>query len=126
RVLAQSSSFAPGTNGTSPGLVRVLRFDAETGEAFQEYEWALPATAGSGNMGYTADFSPSGRYVYATKIFGGGRLYRYDLEGASTGADVKATEQDLGSIGTTGGQVRRGPDVRMYIANHLGNALSVV
>ncbi len=128
-VAAMSAGFVAGTGGqtgTQPTVVRVLQFNAETGQLFQEYEWSLPVTAGSGGMGYNAEFSPDGRFVYATKIFGGGQLYRYDLEGAATGAEVKATEENVGSIGGIGGQIRRAPDGRMYVANHAAASLSVV
>ncbi|WP_229663182.1 GEVED domain-containing protein, partial [Microbacterium album] len=129
RVVALSAgitSGAGGSAGTQPSIVRVLRFNAETGRFAQEMSWSLPTAQGSGGMGYNAEFSPDGRFVYATKIFGGGQLYRYDLQGATSGAEVKATERNVGSIGTTGGQIRRGPDGRMYVANNTATALSVV
>ncbi len=115
-----------GSVGNLPTTVRILKFNAETGQLFQEYQWSLPTTVGSGGMGYNAEFSPDGRYVYATKIFGGAQLYRYEVAGASTGPEVKATEQNLGLIGTYGGQIRRAPDGRMYVANLNATSLGVV
>jgi uncharacterized repeat protein (TIGR01451 family)/fimbrial isopeptide formation D2 family protein len=130
QLVAMSAQFASsggtGAEGILPAVVRVLEFNAETGQVFERYEWQTPTTAGSGGMGYNAEFSPDGRYVYATKIFGDGQLYRYDLQGALTGADVKATEEALGTIGTSGGQVKRAPDGKMYVANRGEASLSVV
>ncbi len=126
RLVAQSSTWVPGPNGSQAGLVRVLGLDAATGQVHQEFEWAQPLGPTSGGTGYTADFSPSGRYVYLSKVFADGRLYRYDLSGATTGAEVKATEQNLGYTGPSGGQVRRGPDGRMYVANFGYASMSVV
>ncbi len=106
--------------------VRVLGFDAETGAIYQKYEWQLPTGDGTGYTGYNAEFSPDGAFVYATMIFSGGQLYRYQIDGALTGADVKATEEAVGPVGATGGQVRRAPDGKMYVANRNGSSLSVV
>ncbi|MFT3889457.1 MAG: SpaA isopeptide-forming pilin-related protein [Arachnia sp.] len=117
-----TGSLATPTSST----VRVLHFNAATGKVRPRYEWQLPTGADTGRHGYTAEFSPGGDYVYATKIFDGGRLYRYRVAGATSGADVKATEELVGPIGSYGGQVRRAPDGRMYVADNSGSALSVV
>ncbi|MDF1488898.1 DUF7927 domain-containing protein [Tessaracoccus caeni] len=121
---------AQGTNGTGTwSKLRLLDFNAATGEVEQRLEWGMPmkpAAPNSGRHGYAADFSPSGDYVYATKVFETSRLYRYRIAGATTGEEVKDTELYLGSMGSQGGQVRRAPDGRMYVANTNGTALSIV
>jgi hypothetical protein len=113
-------------SSTGRSQVRVLDVDGATGVLNERFSWDLPTGAGTGNSGYSADFSPSGDNVYASKIFNGGRLYRYRIEGAASSADVAATGENLGTIGTNGGQVRRAPDGRMYVANRGGGTLSVV
>ncbi|WP_300619446.1 GEVED domain-containing protein, partial [Dokdonella sp.] len=122
--LVQATSDNPGS-----GQLRVLTFDGATGQAFERFTWR-PGTTGvpAGSFLYTADFSPAGDYVYATRIFGGGRLYRYRIAGANTAADVLATEEYLGQTGSNqGGHVRRGADDRMYVPGNLGaTALNVV
>ncbi|WP_425832123.1 DUF7507 domain-containing protein [Streptomyces fractus] len=121
KKLAALTGSWPETGSRS--FVRMLRFNAESGEVSQDSQWDLPST--SGTYGYSADFSPSGDYVYATRIFGAGKLFRYRVADAAAGAAIKATEQKVGEIGT-GGQVRRGPDGRMYVANYPNGALHVV
>jgi uncharacterized repeat protein (TIGR01451 family) len=109
-----------------PTRLRLLGFDAATGVVWQKAEWELPSGTGTGRHAYSGEFSHSGDYVYATKIFSGGRLYRYDVASNTSGAAIKASEANIGSIGTNGGQVKRAPDGKMYVANANGNALSVV
>lgn len=111
-----SAAFA--TTGVQPAVVRLLAFDAASGLVQQTTSWDLPT--GGGNMGYSADFSPGGDYLYATRIFGGAQLYRFDL------TDVEAAGELVGPVGASGGQVRRGPDGRMYVANVNAGNLSVV
>src|SRR5690606_35897084 len=53
-------------------------------------------------------------------------VYRYTIAGATDAVAVKASEVDIGSTGSTGGQVRRGPDGRMYIAADGATSISVV
>lgn len=122
--LSQVVQLTGSTSGRSQ--VRVLNMNGATGTVEEKFSWDLPTGSGTGGSGYSADFSPAGDYVYATKIFGGARLFRYQVAGATSAADVVATEENLAGIGATGGQVRRGPDGRMYIANRTATALSVV
>lgn len=112
-------------SSTGRSQIRVLDVDGASGVLTERFSWDLPTGSGTGNNGYSADFSPEGDYVYATKIFGGARLYRYELEGASTSAEVEATGENIAAIGN-GGQVRRAPDGRMYVANRGAAALGVV
>jgi hypothetical protein len=113
--------------GSSSGVsqVRLLDFDAASGVFDEKLTWNLPVGAGTGTNGYSADFSPHGDYVYATKIFGGARLFRYHVAGATTAAEVEGTMENLAAIGN-GGQVRRAPDGKMYVVNRTSNFLHVV
>ncbi|WP_320669320.1 hypothetical protein [Patulibacter defluvii] len=108
--------------GTQPAKLRLLTLDASTGVLTQTAEWN---TATTGSNGYYADFSPSGRYLYATRIFNGARLLRYDIGDPSDAVAIKASEEDLGAIGN-GGAVRRAPDGRMYVANRGAATLTTV
>ncbi len=118
------------TGTSTSGLLRLLAFDAATGQITQRLSWSVGAPVGT--VPYSADFSPSGDYVYASNLNTGGRLYRYHIAGATTGAQVKLTEEDLGTIDANspvaqdGGQVRRGPDGRMYVAAYGTGTISVV
>ncbi|MFT4299677.1 MAG: hypothetical protein QM597_08590 [Aeromicrobium sp.] len=111
------------TGSSNGGKLRLLTFDADTGQISQKAEWE---TGDGGNAGYSAAFSPSGDYVYATNIFGTGHLYRYDVSDPTSGAAIKATEMDVTTIGASGGQVQRGADGRMYVANNGSTTLTVV
>ena len=105
---------------------------------------------------YSADFSPSGKYVYVSKIYPG-QLFRYDVS-SEDATRIKQSERYIartncgsmtmrevipggsaarpaciqadvatrygGSDG--GGQVMRGPDDRMYVADYGTNHVSVV
>ncbi|MCR1784885.1 DUF11 domain-containing protein [Nocardioides carbamazepini] len=111
-------------NAAGASRIRLMDFDATTGRFAQRFEWTTPV--GQGTSMYSADFSPSGDYVYATRIFGGAHLFRYTLAGAADGAAVKATEVDLGVFHNDGGQVKRGPDGRMYLAKRGAGSLGVI
>lgn len=115
-----------GGSPNSASRIRLLDFDAATGRFAQRMEWSAAQGGSAGNALYTADFSPSGEYVYASKIFGSSDLWRYRIAGAADGAAVKATEERVGGLTGSGGQVRRGPDGRMYAAGSGSSAISVV
>lgn len=118
------------TNQNTSGgatTVRLLDLDATNGEISQTLEWGLPTGTATGQRGYAADFSPSGDYVYAMKVFAAPSLLRYNIAGATTGADVEATLENFGNVlGNSGGQVKRGPDGRMYVAQQTMQFLGVV
>lgn len=127
----------------SVGAVRVMDFNTQTGEPTNQFAWdngyslSQSGTDGSGNVlrneGYAADFSTNGDYVYTTVLYPA-RLYRYKIAGASTSADVKASEEGIGYINSPstpnvflgGGQVRRAPDGKVYVANRNSTAISVI
>ncbi|MGC3954262.1 MAG: hypothetical protein QM804_08435 [Propionicimonas sp.] len=101
--------------------VRVFDFDAATGAFTLRYELNMP-----GGSAYFADFSPNGDYLYATQL-GTSPLRRYDLT-AGTNAQVNASIVDIAPrLGNSSfGQVRRGPDGRMYVAHRGAQALSII
>lgn len=130
------------------GVVKV--FDV-SGDATlnQLHQWAVEKPNETRGSGYSADFSPSGRYVYTASIYPG-RLYRYDLN-AGNDAAIKQSERFIGKTacneyvgsgkkGTRcaeiepwrthppggGGQVLRGPDGRMYVADRGSKHISVI
>ena len=113
--------------GSQAGVnqLRLLSINAATGVLTEKFTWAYPAGSGTGTSAYAADFSPNGDYVYATKIFGGARLFRYKIAGATSSADVEASAENLAAIGN-GGQVRRAPDGKMYVVNRTSSSLGVV
>ncbi|WP_320671513.1 hypothetical protein [Patulibacter defluvii] len=120
RVALMSGNVA---SGSQPARLRLMDFDATTGALTQTAEWDT-ATA-NGSNGYYADFSPSGDYLYATRIFGGASLLRYDISDPSDATGIKASEQFLGAIGN-GGAVRLAPDGKMYVANRGAATLSTI
>jgi hypothetical protein len=100
------------------GQLRLLQLNAETGEVTELVTWASPTGANTGSNSYSADFSPDGRYLYVTRIFGTGHLFRYDLDTYTTASDLEAHAENLAPIGSYGGQVKRAPDGRMYVASY--------
>ena len=108
------------------GQLRLLSIDAESGVLEEIVTWDLPSTGSNGTYNYSADFSPDGRWVYATRIFGTGKLFRYDIETHTTAQALEDNIEIVGSIGTNGGQVKRAPDGRMYVANYNAPHLSIV
>ncbi|MFT4187898.1 MAG: LPXTG cell wall anchor domain-containing protein [Aeromicrobium sp.] len=120
-------STNPNNNTGQASRVRLLNFDAATGAASLRAEWLTDAGTG-GAKGYVADFSPSGRYVYVSKIFsatGGGApgVLRYDTQAA----DIAASQTLIGNVTAgNGGQVKRGPDGRMYVAQYGQGTISVI
>lgn len=110
--------------------VTLLDVNAITGRLTEVAAWQAPTGPGTGATGYAADFSPSGDHVYVSKLrqhtSGGGQLFRYDVATSADPADIAASMMALGTTGTIGGQVRRGPDGRMYVANGDTASLGVV
>lgn len=113
------------------GLIRVMGFDTLTGAVTNQYSWDSYNTVG--NSGYSADFSPSSNYVYASTLYPA-KLVRYNISGATNDAMIKSSESpavDTQPPGRTagcwgGGQVLRGPDGKMYVANCDSSSVSVV
>ena len=127
-------------NRQNSGTVYVLSTNRKTGALVQQKSWPTrvnhaiadpnprPASTANypRNSGYSADFSPNGNFVYVTQLYPGW-LTRYDATAASpvtTQHTVAHTSRGTPAAGTTnntfngGGQVRRGPDGRMYISSN--------
>ena len=114
------------TGGLGTSYAYLMSFNAATGAATELASWRVPTggttdpNTGTGNrMGYAADFSPSGDYVYVSQIYPG-RLWRYDVT-TETSAAIAGSQAFVGVTGTGGnggGHVRRGPDGAMWVANY--------
>jgi len=105
--------------------------------------WEVVSGSENRGYGYSADFSPNGRYVYTSSI-APGKLFRYDLiSGDNT--TIKQSERFIGDTncasysgsgpdgnscliagGRGGGQVLRGPNDKMYVADQSASWVSVV
>jgi hypothetical protein len=112
KILQLSSASSGGTT-----RVRLFDFNAQTGQLTENWTMTIPAIT-LGLAGYGADFSPDGNYIYATGIFNNSRVYQYKLLGNSTADAVLASGVDLGDT-DAGGNIRRAPNGKMYIANKL-------
>lgn len=132
------------SNSNGIDTVRLLGFDQQSGSFEALSDWSL------GQRTYSADFSPDGRWVYVTSLYnnspdtssGYGNLYRYKIDGnVRNGMAIKNSLQKLadGHQGTGlgcrnqgdgliygGGQVKRGPDGRMYAAIYTCKNIAVV
>lgn len=110
------------------GRAYILSTDLDTGAPTLQASWIT--SSGERGAGYSADFSPSEKYVYTTQIYPG-KLLRYNIESLNS-TTIKNSEwvfserlTTLASYPTStelpsqqsGGQVMRGPDGRMYIAD---------
>ena len=117
-----------GACSTREGVVRLMSFNATTGQVAYMNNWqSYPEGAG-----YSADFSPSGNYVYTSAIYPG-RLARFTITPGSSDATIKASQTYIGvtqpatpTSCTGGGQILRAPDDKMYVANCGFGALSVL
>ncbi len=108
------------------GQLRLLDINAETGVMSEIVTWDLPKTGSNGDFNYSADFSPDGQWIYATRIFSGGKLFRYNIQTHTTAQDLEDNIELVGSIGTNGGQVKRAPDGKLYVADYNTTHLHVV
>lgn len=127
-------------NRQNSGTAYILSINRQTGGLVQQKAWFTrandpvtdpnPRTAYIPyNAGYSADFSPDGNFVYVTQLYPGW-LTRYDVTVAdpgttqytigpiSRGTPVAAYGAASGNTWNGGGQVRRGPDGRMYISSN--------
>ena len=108
-------------SGTNTGTAYVFGTNLNTGALTLQASWTTNAV-GNGGSGYTADFSPGEKYVYVSSIYPG-NLTRYNIQDLSS---VPSTEWTIGGVTNdtdpalvlnSGGQVRRGPDGRMYLSD---------
>lgn len=127
-VMLAGDHCISGTCSTREGVVRLMSFNPATGQVAYMNSWqAYPEGAG-----YSADFSPSGNYIYSAAIYPG-RLARYTINPGDSDATIKASQTLIGATQpgtatscTGGGQILRAPDGKMYIANCGTQYLSVV
>ena len=117
---------ASGSTTAANNFVKLFTFNANTGDLFENWTMSLDGTPSIGTYVYGADFSPSGRYLYLSGVGGAAQVFRYDLQAGTTASAVFATETNITALETTvanrnintGGQVRRGPDGKMYVARY--------
>lgn len=163
-VMMGGTNCAPKINGNTPGglyysndgTVHVLNINRETGyltrytSFYAGTLYGPPDTDGYVFMGYSADFSPSGRYVYISTIYPA-RVRRFDIQnpdqnivhqsqrfvansGCSdyAGSGIRGTKCSITSNGLVGrgpeggGQVLRGPNGKMYVADRGTQWVSVI
>ncbi|GHT81817.1 hypothetical protein FACS1894125_3350 [Actinomycetota bacterium] len=111
----------------------VMRFNAQTGELYEEFTIHVPGTMGAelSSYLYSVEFSPSGRYIYyGTLGHANQNSYRFDLwaaDGFSTAAEkkaaVEATAMDLGYVAYA---LQLGPDGKIYQAVDGANYMRVI
>lgn len=107
----------------SNGTAYIITPNSTTGTLAVNAKWTTANSVTPGE-GYTADFSPSGNYVYVTQLYHGA-MTRYNVS-SGVGATIAGTQwnigrttnlADAGSMLNAGGMVKRGPDDRMYVAD---------
>lgn len=81
----------------------------------------IPAS-GTGQL-YGAAFSPSGRYLYFTDIYGApSRVYRVDLQ-KKTAPELRDSRREMGTLANdyrSGGAVKLGPDGNIWVNDGYG------
>lgn len=117
------------TCGNDRGVLRTVNFDTTTGVPTDVYTWISYSQS---VQGYSASYSPGENYIYSTALYPE-RLYRYKLSGATTSAEVKASEEYIANLDpdnysgdTGGGQVLRAPNNKMYVASYGRSSISVI
>lgn len=131
---------------------KLLLFDVSGGDTSMRLlaDWSVDGQASADDAkGYSADFSPGGDYVYVATIYPG-ELYRYNISSQNS-TTIKNSERFigytncrlitsrpcdpaynrnytdwLGRYSDGGGQVLRGPDDRMYVANRASRYISYI
>ena len=135
-MMAENHCTGATTCANRTGLIRLVDFDTKTGTPTNRFLWNAGSTqmsAGLANSGYSADFSPSGDYIYSTTLYPG-RLYRYKITGMTTSATIKASEEFIGMTNSAtdpnvrqgSGQVLTAPNGKMYVANYGFGSISVI
>jgi len=129
------------------GSIQVFDISAGDNDMRQMNYWSVNNGSEIRGAGYAADFSPTSRYVYTSSIYPG-RLFRYDLSSGNN-TTIKNSERFIGKTNCAerpgtgiaggscqatsyhpleegGGQVLRGPDGKMYVADRSAPWISVV
>ena len=122
-ILSLSALASGGT-----GILREFTFDASSG--YLTEKWNMPITNSPliGTMAYGTDYSPNGTYAYVSGQGGTAKVFRYDIS-SSTSATILASRLDVTAttnLGTGGGQIQRGPDGKMYVANTGATSLATI
>jgi hypothetical protein len=144
RFSKDGTKFWQGTAVSSPGGYVLANFNPVTG-VFSN----LKIKASSYGDSYSAEFSPNGRYVYATHIGGDiqsgvnytSRLFVWDFDALMSASNISSVtplkslsftgRQDLGTVrndlnSNHFGAELMGPDGRMYISNAFTNSMYVI
>lgn len=132
------------------GTVHIFDVSAGDTALVQKNWWKVNHPTENRGQGYSADFSPSGRYVYTSSLYPA-RIFRYDTISGDNIA-IKNSERFIGNAGCSdysgmyqlgtecrlstkaltsgegagGGQILRAPDNKMYVADHGQPWLSVI
>jgi hypothetical protein len=121
--------------GSLSGTAYLITPNRGTGALTVDAYWTTSGneTGSVSKQGYSADFSPDEKYAYVTQKRNGS-LTRYDIQSMNS-ATIKASEWVVANASTNpsmttvpssctnylyyaGGQIRQGPDGRMYIADN--------
>lgn len=154
-LVFMGGSVCPNRNGNA-GVLHVFDISGADTDMTPVAHWSVGVYNNDpldNSLGYAADFSPNGDHAYVSKIYTG-ELFRYDIR-SRNGATIKGTERFIGFTGCErfrdciisdslpnsstpnhpdwkglggdgGGQVLRGPDGRMYVADRGANKISYV
>jgi hypothetical protein len=128
QLLMMAGNHCVGACGGYYGMMRLMDFNTTTGAVTNRNMW----NSHTNGTGYSADFSPSGAYVYSATLYNA-YVARYTISGAPSDATIKASEAIIGisqpptaTSCTGGGQVLRAPNDKMYVANCGTGFLSVI
>jgi len=128
QLVMMAGNHCIGTCSGYHGLVRLMDFNTSTGTVTNRNMW----NSHTNGTGYSADFSPSGGYVYTATLYNA-YVARYTVSGSPNDAAIKASEAIIGisqpptaTSCTGGGQVLRAPNDKMYVANCGTGFLSVI
>ena len=106
--------------GGTRGKLRLLRFNAETGE-FTLVETPYALSGAAWNNLYNVEFSPEGDWLYFTRVHSGAQFSRIRINQM----DFDGAPETIQTNGNQGGAVHRGPDGRMYVASNT-NSVHVI
>ncbi|MGB1295112.1 MAG: gliding motility-associated C-terminal domain-containing protein [Flavobacteriales bacterium] len=108
--------------------VQIFDFDNSTGVVSNTTPLSIPL-----NFAYGIEFSPSNQYFYVSKWYTASNpfsgtvsnLYQYDLLAGSE-ADIIASQVSLNNSSVEKAAIQLGPDLKIYIADHTDNTVSVI
>lgn len=154
-LVFMGGSVCPNRNGNA-GVLHVFDISGADTNMTPIAHWSVGVYNNDpldNSLGYAADFSPNGDHVYVSKIYTG-ELFRYDITSRNSSA-IKTSERFIGFTGCEhfrdcvisdslphsstpnhpdwkglggdgGGQVLRGPDGRVYVADRGANKISYI